>query len=77
MNFSGVGERFFTLNGDDGGWKLKGKKYMFLDFLGCRVPVTASGLIPSKGTHFPCRNNVNMVSLEHKKGDIHNILFCI
>lgn len=38
MYFAGVGERCFALNGDDGRWEVKRNKYMFLDFLSCRVP---------------------------------------
>lgn len=40
-------------------------------------PVIASGLIPHGGTRFPCRNNTNMISLEHRNSDVHNTLFCI
>lgn len=78
MNFAGVGERCFALNGDDEGGGSKRKEVHVSGFLVLQgAPVTASGLIPSNGTHFPCRNNVNMISLEHKNTDIHNILFCI
>lgn len=38
MNFAGVGDRCFALNGDDGGREVKAKKYMFLYFLYCMVP---------------------------------------
>lgn len=78
MNFSGVGEGFLLWVGMMGSGLQKKRSTCSWIFCAAGCPgVTASGLIPSKGTHFPCRNNVNMISLGHKNVDIHSILFCI